>query len=67
MVELPLDAPMTRREFYREQTLVWLFILLTSLSALQSDARWTGYVLPIGALFILGLYAFAQRRRRPSI
>ena len=61
MVDQPLDAPVSRREFYQGMTTVWLFIVLTSLPA--GGARWTALILPVGALGILLLYARTLRRR----
>ena len=62
MVTLPSDAPVTRREFYMELMVVWLFILLASLAALRDSQRWSAAILPIGALLMVALHALALRR-----
>jgi len=70
MTHLPLDAPITRREFYFEMLTVWLFILLVATKAVGSDASWRNMVVPVGALAILALHAVAlwrgSRRERAS-
>ena len=62
MVNLPSDAPVTRREFHTELMVVWLFILFASGDALRDSQRWSDLVLPIGALAMVILHAFALRR-----
>ena len=62
MVNLPLDAPVTRREFHMELMVVWLFVLLASAAALRDSQRWSAAILPIGALVMVALHAFALRR-----
>ena len=68
MVNQPMDAPITRREFYMELMVVWLFILLTSTARIGSDSGWTSLLIPVGALAILALHAVALARgsRSPS-
>ena len=62
MVNLPPDAPVTRREFHTELMIVWLFVVLASAAALNGRARWSAVVLPLGALAMLALHALALRR-----
>jgi hypothetical protein len=62
MVTQPSDAPVTRREFYMELMVVWLFILLASLAALRDSQRWSAVILPVGALLMVALHALALRR-----
>ena len=50
----------TARDFYASLTLIWLFLVMV---AIQSTGRdWTGYILPVGALIMLAMYAREWRR-----
>lgn len=59
MVHLPLDAPLTRREFHMELMVVWL----ASAAALSDSQRWSAAILPAGALLMVALHARARRRK----
>ena len=63
MVHLPLDAPLTRREFHMELMVVWLFVWLASAAALSDSQRWSAAILPAGALLMVALHARARRRK----
>jgi hypothetical protein len=66
MADMPLDAPVTRREFYLELMVVWLFLLLAALPLIKVESRWTAIILPVGALLMVLLHAVALRRGRSS-
>ena len=54
--------PITAGEFYAALTVVWLFLLLLSLEQAADGGGWQSYILPVGALALLGLHALAWRR-----
>ena len=62
MVNVPTDAPVTRREFHMELMVVWLFILLASSAALDDGSRWSAILIPAFALVMVGVHALALRR-----
>lgn len=62
MVDLPADAPVTRRDFHTELMVVWLFILLATTANAATATSWTAFIAPVGALVILLLHARALRR-----
>ena len=64
-----VSAPpsITARDFYGALTIVWLFLTLIALDAIPAHASWRSYLLPIGTLVLLGLYARAWRRAQRSL
>lgn len=70
MTTLPPDGPVTRREFYLEMTVVWLFILLISTAGIDRSSDWRAMLVPVGALLILALHSIeswkAARRHRAA-
>ena len=62
MVNMPANAPVTRREFHMELMIVWLFILLVSNAAIDDRSRWSALLIPVFALIMVALHAFALRR-----
>jgi len=52
----------TARDFYGSLTLIWLFLVMVSIQSTGGGVGWKGYVLPIGALVILAMYAREWRR-----
>ena len=62
MVDMPLDAPITRREYHLELMVVWLFVVLATSATLESGVHWTSALVPLGALGMVALHAIALRR-----
>ena len=62
MVNMPLDAPITRREYHLELMIVWVFVVLATSATLATGFRWISTILPLGALGMVGLHAIALRR-----
>lgn len=62
MVNMPLDAPLTRREYHMELMVVWLFVVLATSTTLGSRDHWTSVLVPLGALGMVALHAIALRR-----
>jgi hypothetical protein len=62
---MPADSSrpsLTASDFYGALTVNWLFLTLVALGALPADATWRSYLLPIGTLVMLAVYARAWRR-----
>ena len=62
MVNMPLDAPITRREYHLELMIVWLFVVLATSATLASGVHWTSALVSLGALGMLAVHAIALRR-----
>ncbi len=62
MVNMRLDTPSTRREYHLELMIVWLFVVLATTTTLESGFRWTFWILPLGAVGMVGFHAMALRR-----
>src|SRR5688572_29406061 len=58
----PLNTPISRREFYYEMLVVWLFLVLIATSVIGADSTWRDLLLPLGALVMLSLHAIAIRK-----
>ncbi|MEX2179588.1 MAG: hypothetical protein WD801_12810 [Gemmatimonadaceae bacterium] len=59
---MPLDTPITRREYHLELMIVWAFVVLATTATLESGFRWTFTIVPLGALGMVALHAIALRR-----
>ena len=66
MVTMPPDAPITRREFHMELMIVWLFVVLIAGAALNDRPRWSAVLIPVFALFMVGVHALTLRRGTPK-